>query len=152
MLIEHIINKDMIKAKEVLQEKMSILTAKLMLEMKKEIAARLSEGKVEELHKVVHDGPHYKVSVHKGGVHVVSITGKYGEHPIPQGSYHIHHLNTVATDMVPPAANDQHSDKTYHRAIALAPIMRAADNGGKVDTETVHRALRAAGNTLKRRG
>lgn len=152
MLIEHILKKDMIKAKEVLHEQMMLHVSRLMLEMKKDIAARLSEGKVEELHKVVHDGDHYKVSVHKGDVHIVSKTGKYGEHPIPKGSYYIHHLNTVATDMIQPTANDQHSDKTYHRAMALSPIMQAADNGGKVDTEIVHRAMRAAGNTLKRRG
>jgi hypothetical protein len=119
MLIEHIINKDMIKAKEVLREKMSTLTAKLMLEMKKEIAARLSEGKVVDIHTKVHVGRNYVA--HVSGSNVIITNNNTGE---------THRVSTPPNPSMfgnTPAANDQHPDKGWGHTMAMIPFLKKAE-------------------------
>jgi hypothetical protein len=154
MLIEHIINKDMIKAKEVLREKMSILTAKLMLEMKKEIAARLSEGKVVQSpkHINVHDGPNYTANVLNGNtVHIVN--KKTGE------THLVKSPTPTPTFDGKRAANDPYPghDKVHGHYTAMMPFVINAQHIADGNTEKlqaitdrdVHKLLISAVKTEK---
>ena len=87
--------------------------------MKKEIAARLSEGKVVDIHTKVHDGRNYVA--HVAGGNVIITNNNTGE---------THRVSTPPNPSMfgnTPAANDQHPDKGWGHSMAMIPFLKKAE-------------------------
>lgn len=111
----------MIKAKETLHEQMMLHVSRLMLEMKKDIAARLSEGKVVNMHTLVHDGTNFAAYVSGRNVNIKNKnTGKtHRVEPPPNPSM-------LGGN---PAANDEHpnADKGLGHSMAMSWFLKKAE-------------------------